>query len=83
MLLPQVRDEILSISPRELYQQTTIPAALEAVLHYAADKPQRVTVSPNLDLTKTLSGLHDYNFLAELLQDTEKMAATLLFWNAL
>jgi len=71
MLSPQICDEILSVHPREVYRDTTIPDALNSVLRYAADKQDRITESVQLDLAQRLSALRDYALLAELLREVE------------
>jgi len=71
LLSPVIRDEILSVRPREAYRETTIPDALDCVVDYAADKQDRITESVQFNLVQRLSGLRDHAFLAELLRDVE------------
>ncbi len=72
MLSSEIRDEILSVRPREVYRDTTIPDALDSILHYAADKQDQITECVQFDLAQRLSGLRDHALLAELLRDVER-----------
>lgn len=72
MLSPEIRDEILSVRPREVYRDTMIPDALDTIFHYAANQQDRITESTQFDLAQKLSGVRDYALLVTLLRDVER-----------
>jgi hypothetical protein len=71
VLKPEIRAEILNVHPREVYQDTTVPDALDSVLNYAADKQEKMIESVRFELAQRFSRLRDEALLAELMRDVE------------